>query len=113
MPRSKPPLFYIYLLGFLKKKEKFNLRHFRQIYLADLAQHLWGVIVPQKHTLFWPPCCRCVTDRGMYCVCMLACMPSFKIFSYPPRYFITCPGMSVSHQLHTGEGLNGTMFQLD
>lgn len=40
MPRSKPPLFYIYLLGFLKKKEKFNLRHFRQIYLADLAQHL-------------------------------------------------------------------------
>lgn len=71
MPHSIPLLSYIYFLDSLKKKKKrkANLHHSQQIYSA--AQQLWGVIVPQKHTLFWPPAVEMwLTEECTLCVCI-------------------------------------------
>ena len=71
MPHSEPPLLYISFFGFLNKKKKiYTLRHSERIYSADLLLHNYRTYGPTKAHSVLPCCCGCVTDRGMYCVCL-------------------------------------------
>lgn len=114
MPHSKPPLFYISSLDSLII-EKIDFTPFRANLLswspATQLQDVWS----HKSTLcsallLW----MCDWQRNLLCVCVCVCVcdccpvPA-KLFVPSPCYFTTWPGMSGSHQLHTGEGLKGIL----
>lgn len=61
------------IFAFIKLQKK-NFRHSGQISTQLILHHNYRMYCPTKAHSVLPCCCGCVTDRGMYCLCVHVCV---------------------------------------